>query len=91
MSNSIYFPYLQSCLSLVSETLAREESILSIEQGQTLYGRQTFCFYKVSVGTFEHATGNSPVNMRSAVVEVNVDPPNRARFVDESEWHPLPG
>jgi len=90
MPTNAYIQYLQSCISLVSETLADDESILVIEQGQTRYGRQTFAFYKVRIGTFKGLTGNSPVDLRSVVVEVNVDPPHSSRFVDESEWSPLP-
>jgi hypothetical protein len=90
MSTSNYAQYLRSCLSLVSETLLSEESVLLLEQGRTRYGRQTFVFYKVRIGTFKNMTGNTPVDLRSTVVEVNVDSPHPSRFVDASEWQPLP-
>lgn len=90
MANSVYLPLLQSCLSFLSDSLALEESVLRVEQGQMRYGRQTFAFYKVRIGTFKGATGNEPVDIRTVVVEVNVDPPFHARAVDDSNWLPLP-
>lgn len=89
MNPNGYYQNLQSCLALVSQSLADEESILLVEQGQTRYGRQTFSFYKVRIGTFEGMTGNKPVNLRTVVVQVNVDPPNVAQYASESDWHPL--
>jgi hypothetical protein len=83
-----YLTYLQACLGLIAQTLQSEESVLRIEEGQTQYGRQTFVYYKVLIATFEHMTGNTPVNPRTLVVEVNVDPPNNARYVPESQWQP---
>lgn len=82
--------YLHACLSLVSGTLGEQESVLAVVRGQTRYGRQTFVFFKVRIGTFENMTGNTPVNVRSVVVEVNVDPPHHARLVHDSDWVPLP-
>jgi hypothetical protein len=90
MPTNAYFHYLQACLSLVSTTLGKEESILLLEQGQTRYGKQTFAFYRVRIGTFKNMTGNTPMDLRSAVIEVNVDPPHYARVVDASNWQPLP-
>jgi len=88
MSNNAYIQYLEACLSLVATTLAAEESILLLEQGQTRYGHQTFVFYRARIGTFKNMTGNTPIDLRSAVIEVNADQPHHARFVDASEWRP---
>jgi hypothetical protein len=84
-----YIEYLQACLSLIAPTLKQEESVLRIEEGQTQYGKQTFVYYKVLIATFEQMTGNTPVGQRTVVVQINVDPPNKARYVPESEWQPF--
>lgn len=81
---------LQACIALVAGDLATEEAILVIERGQTRFGRQTFQFYRVRIGTFRMLTGNEPVNQRTVFVQVNVDPPHHSQFVDASAWLPLP-
>ena len=88
MSDNHSIQYLRSCLSLVSGTLGAEEAILVIEKGETRYGKQTFVYHRVRIGTFKNMTGNTPVDLRSAVVEINVDAPEQPRFVDESFFRP---
>jgi hypothetical protein len=81
---------LQACIDLVADTLATEEAILVVERGQTKFAKQTFQYYRVQIGTFKMLTGNDPVNQRTVFVQVNVDPPHQSKFVDASDWLPLP-
>jgi hypothetical protein len=88
--NNVFVQYLVASVNLVAQSLNVDESILRIEEGQTRYGRQTFVYYKLLIATFEQLTGNSPVHPRTVVVQVNVDPPHTASYVDESQWQAFP-
>jgi hypothetical protein len=81
--------YVRICLTAVSPSLADEESIMSVEKGQTRYGRQTTLYYKVEIATFVAKTGNSPVNSRTLCVSVNVDTPETAALVPVADWMPF--
>jgi hypothetical protein len=81
--------FLRACLAAIAPSLGDEESVISLERGQTRYGRQTFLFYKVQIATFVAKTGNTPVNPRTLCIAVNVDSPDTASTVPLSEWGPL--
>lgn len=82
--------YLNSCLKLAEAETKDTESVLRIERGKTRFGRPTFLYYKITIGTFPQNTGNGPVDIRSIVAQLDVDSPDNPRSVDPSQWEPLP-
>jgi hypothetical protein len=81
--------FVRACLAAVAPTLSPVESIIDLAKGQTAYAQQTYLYYKIIVATFVGNTGNSPVNLRSVCVAVNVDEPDSASLVPISYWRPL--
>lgn len=82
--------YLNSCLKLVDMETKDTESVLRLERGKTRFGRQTFLYYKIHIGTFVNNAGGEPVDVHSIVAEINVDTPDSARVVDAENWEPIP-
>ncbi|WFU44147.1 hypothetical protein QA640_17855 [Bradyrhizobium sp. CB82] len=82
--------FVRACLDALAPSLSDEEAIMSVEKGQTRYGRQTYLYYRVQIATFVAKTGNSPVNPRAVCVAVNVDTPDSAALAPLSEWVPFP-
>jgi hypothetical protein len=89
MAENTYLDCLVECLSFLDVDLAAEESVLRIEQGQTLYSRNTLLIYRFQIGTFANPSGNKPTNIRYRTVQVTSNSPHAAAFAKDSDWTPL--
>ena len=84
-----YVECLKTCLDFVGGTLNRDEAVIQVEEGQTVYGKNVQLVYLVRIGTFEHMTGNMPINLRHCVVRVSSNAPHEANSAPMSFWVPL--
>ena len=89
MATNAYINYLNACLAFLDADLQPDEAVIQIEQGRTLYSRNTRLIYLVRIATFENMSGNTPKNTRSRVVQVASNPPHEATFAQMSDWEPL--
>jgi hypothetical protein len=79
---------LKKCIDFIAPKLSTDESIIQVEQGRIIPGRQVFHCYKFYVATMDPTLQNPPSNRRVITVTINQEGSNAVSQVD-GIWQPF--